>query len=152
MSHTFVIADQARSFLLAYETLDDSMHQRLQHGDMHFRVPIFERIQIVTAAMTCIAFSAEIAIKALIVQAAGGDLSACPRGHSLDKLFSKVPVSLQKEIANDLSVSLDDLISSLEKNANAFEAWRYSYESGAWGDEVFLRNFINASLEKISET
>jgi hypothetical protein len=149
MTHTNVIAQQAKTFLLAYETLDDSMHQRVQHGGMYFRLPVAERIPLVAAALTCIAFAAEIAIKALIVHSAGGSLSACPRGHNLDKLFGNVPNNLQQAIAIALNNPLQDVHESLRKNANAFETWRYSYENGAWGDEEFLRNFVKASLAQL---
>src|SRR4051812_32726805 len=109
MSHTNVIAQQARAFLLAYEALDDSMYQRVQRGDMYFRLPIAERIPVATAALTCIAFAAETAIKALVVHSAGGSLSTCPRGHDLDKLFGNVPSNLQQAVAASLNKPLQDV-------------------------------------------
>ena len=149
MTHAGVIAQQAKTFLLAYETLDDSMYQRMQRGDMYFRLPIAERIPVVAAALTCIAFAAEIAIKALVVHSAGGSLSVCPRGHRLDKLFGNVPCNLQQAIAATLNRPLQEVHENLRKNANAFEQWRYSYENGAWGDEQFLRDFVKASLAQL---
>jgi hypothetical protein len=44
---------------------------------------------------------------------------------------------------------LQDVHDNLGKNASAFEKWRYSYENGAWGDEEFLRDFVQASLVQL---
>jgi hypothetical protein len=149
MSDTNVIAQQAKTFLMAYEILDNSRYRRIQHGNAYFRLPIVERTPIVTAAITCIAFAAEIAIKALIVHSANGSLSAYPKGHDLDELFKNVPINLRQAIADVLNKSLQDVQENLQKNANAFEKWRYCYENGAWGDEEFLRDFVKASLAQL---
>ena len=120
------------------------MYQRVQHGNLFFEHLIVERFPIVTAAITCIAFAAEIAIKALIVHSANGSLSAIPKEHDLDKLFKSVPENLQEAIANVLNKSLHDVQKNLQKNAKAFEKWRYCYENEACGDEQFLREFVKS--------
>ena len=149
MNHAIVMAQQAKAFLAAYETLEDSMYQRVQRGNMHVRFPIAERVPIVSAAITCLAFSAEVAIKTLIVHSAGNGLSAAPWGHDLGKLFCGVPNHLQHAISGALNMPVQDVQENLEKNASAFEKWRYSYENGAWGDEQFLRDFVKASLAQL---
>jgi len=153
MSHTQVVALQAKVFLEAYETLDNSMYRKVQQGDLHFKVPIPERIPIVTAAITCIAFATEIAIKALIVHSASGNLAACPKNmHDLGELFKKVPDGLRAVIAKELKKSLPEVEENLEKNAKAFVKWRYSYESGAWADEKFLHSFVKVALAQINNS
>jgi hypothetical protein len=119
----------------------------VQRGDLHFRIPIPERFPIVTPAITCLALAAEIAIKTLIVQSAGGSLAACPRNsHDLDELFNNVPSDIRTEISKAMNKALPEVQECLEKNAKAFVKWRYSYENEAWADEEFLRVFVKTAL------
>jgi HEPN domain-containing protein len=150
MSHTQAIAMQAKAFLEAYETLDDSMYQKIQLGSVHFRTLIFERAPVVTAAIVCIAFAAEMAMKALIVDSAGGRLSGLPKSHDLDELFKNICGDVRVAIASALNKSLLEVEDSLRKNAKAFAQWRYSYEEGAWADEEFLRAFVRVALAQIA--
>jgi hypothetical protein len=144
---TLSMAAQARAFLEAFETLDNSMFQISEVGGMRFRLPVPDRIPITVPAVTCIAFAAEIAIKTLIVQAAAGNIAACPRDHDLFRLFARLPATTRAAIASALpAISVEE---KLRVNAGAFERWRYSYESEAHADEVFLREFVRATLAQV---
>ncbi|OOG56452.1 hypothetical protein [Rhodanobacter sp. C03] len=147
-NYTCAIAIQAKAFLQAYETLNDSLLEKMRQGD-------FELAPIIVPAMTCVAFAAELAMKALIVQIKSGELTALPKNkngggiHNLDDLFNEVSTPLQQAIARELNKSVADVERKLRENEDAFVKWRYSFENGAMGDEEFLLKFVNAALAQV---
>lgn len=93
--------------------------------------------------VTLRALSIEVGLKYL-VQAAG---KAPPRSHELDKLWDRLPKSIQDELAVAAGVkSSIELEKAIRANRTPFVDWRYCYEgvTNASTDVQFLRSMSRA--------
>lgn len=75
-------------------------------------------------ALVCAAFSAEVGLKALLLQAGQRG-----RGHDLVELFQALPEELRLEIVRFVGKTPEDFVKNLTDAKNAFLEWRYIYES-----------------------
>ena len=92
-------------------------------------------------ALICAAFSAEVGIKALLLQ------SGKPaKGHDLLKLFNSLPAATKFEIFSNMRMEAPEFAANLRHIRDAFKDWRYMYE---FNDErfisiAFVANFASA--------
>jgi hypothetical protein len=89
-------------------------------------------------AIVCAAFSAEVGIKALLLQA-----GKSARGHDLVKLFNRLPDATQLEIFTRMEMEAVDFAAHLNHIRDAFREWRYIYE---FTDERFINVLFVAKL------
>ncbi|MCL4316519.1 MAG: hypothetical protein M1527_06760 [Gammaproteobacteria bacterium] len=71
-------------------------------------------------AIVCEAFSIELALKALLLDAM--------KSHDLKKLFDGLDASIQKKIVAATGIEEKDFHASLSAAAKAFDEWRYVHE------------------------
>ncbi|MFC3552500.1 HEPN domain-containing protein [Lysobacter cavernae] len=81
-------------------------------------------------ALVCAAFSAEVGLKALLLQA-----GKAARGHDLVRLFNRLPDELQLDIFGRMSMEASQFAANLNHVRDAFKDWRYMYE---FNDERFI--------------
>lgn len=121
--------DQARnsskSFYLAFQR---NMEQRpVSPGQVQL---------LVVPAVVCAAFSIELGLKALILQA-GKPAS----GHKLAELFGKLDFPLQKTLVDGVGLDKAQFNVLLQAASNIFVEWRYLYE----------KDSANANIEFLSK-
>ena len=92
-------------------------------------------------ALVCAAFSAEVGLKALLLQA-----GKAARGHDLVKLFNRLPGEFQTDIFGRMGMDASQFAANLNHVREAFKDWRYMYE---FNDErsisiAFVANFAIA--------
>lgn len=92
-------------------------------------------------ALICAAFSAEVGLKALLLQA-----GKAAYGHDLVKLFKNLPDEVQMDIFGRMGMEAPQFAAQLSHVREAFKDWRYMYE---FNDErfisiAFVANFATA--------
>jgi hypothetical protein len=98
--------------------------------------------RLTVAGVVCSAFAAELALKAIL--AAEGRPATGP-DHHLARLFDAVSPTVRDRIYPLMSLSADEFTVKLRPCAEAFEQWRYIYESaGRHIDYDFLHAAANA--------
>jgi hypothetical protein len=126
-NNTKRVLDAARDFKIGSDIL------RAKFGETIFPL----RTTIVTTA-----FSIELYLKYIALHF-GLEI----RGHDLNKLFSQLPVDLQKTIRENYS-GIGSFSDTLLRNKSLFVDWRYIYEKQ---DQVFSVNDI-PSLISLRDT
>lgn len=159
---------QADDFFNAYRILAESnaaffdQAQKLG-GKPQASAKAFASLPAMSPGIVCLAFAVELYIKDLHFALKG----KAPRGHSILKLFEKLPDNARQEIFVHNSISgnpfvgrgsvfsvkkftrdytaYDGFIEKIEEISNGFEKWRYSYESKSLKyEEWFALAFIEA--------
>jgi HEPN domain-containing protein len=74
-------------------------------------------------ALACAAFSAEVGLKSLLIQA-----GKPARGHDLLALFKQLPITNKTEITRLVGLDMEALLVGLTSIKDAFPEWRYMYE------------------------
>jgi hypothetical protein len=120
------VKNSARAFWLA-------ANQNMDSGPGQFQ-------KLLVPGVVCAAFSAELGIKAMLLPN-----GSVPRTHNLKKLFLKLPQASQDRIIPQCSDTCEEFLASLGGVANAFEDWRYIYESASPSLDIgFLFEFADA--------
>ena len=118
--------------------------------------------------IVCLAFSVELYLKDLHSLVS----EKVPKGHSIIKLYRKLPEDIQKEIFEHNSISqnpfitrgnfflpesydkeftaYDGFIHYLEGISDGFEKWRYSYESSCLKYESFFAEALIEAIQSVS--
>jgi HEPN domain-containing protein len=74
-------------------------------------------------ALVCAAFSAEVGLKALLLQE-----GKAAKGHDLYELFAQLTDEHKQEIVRLVAQPIDQFQSNLRRVKDAFPEWRYFYE------------------------
>ena len=125
------IASQAQGFLVAAVRCHERHPDPGNPNQMR---------RLTVAGVVCSAFAAELALKAIL--AVEGRPAT---GHDLAKLFDAVSPTVRDQIYPLMRSSADEFTAKLRPCANAFEEWRYIYESvGEDIDYDFVHAAANA--------
>jgi len=95
-------------------------------------------------ALVCAAFSAEVGLKSLLLQA-----GKPARGHDLFALFEQLPSNNKTDIIRLVDLAPEAFLTNLAHIRDAFPEWRYMYE---FQDErmisiVFVAKFAAAVVQ-----
>ena len=92
-------------------------------------------------ALVCAAFSAEVGLKSLLLQA-----GKPVHGHDLFTLFEQLPPNSQSEIVQSVGLDPASFMANLTQIRNAFPEWRYIYEfqTERMINVAFVANFAQA--------
>jgi len=93
----------------------------------------------ITPLVTCLAFSLELYLKALLVKLTG----ECPRGHDLKCLFGMFDEPVKRGIIQgccdiDPELNFDNVGKFIERIATGYVDWRYAYEEQS---QTYMINF-----------
>jgi hypothetical protein len=113
-------------------------------GEMH-RLPGGPLERLAVPELVCAAFSAELALKALLV-AAGKQI----RGHNLKNLFDELDAETQKKIIAATSVPEQEFLVRLNAVATVFDDWRYIHEKPALSTSPVFLEALAHGIETVS--
>lgn len=100
--------------------------------------------RLAVPAIVCEAFSIELALKALLLDAL--------KIHDLKKLFDALDPSIQKAMISATKMEEQDFRASLSTAAKAFDDWRYVHEKEALSvSTVFLSTLANAAQQVLNK-
>ena len=163
MKNAHLIAEQCSSFFRAWEVMEEHTKLRFRPPpgttgpfvgtvDLHQLGGFADFWKLMAPRIVCLAFAAELGIKALLVQTGKlPDPKARPivrTGHHLPSLFKLLPDALSQRVRAATGTFSSDFDAKLQKDAAVFENWRYLYESnqGSSVDDGFLTALVRALI------
>jgi hypothetical protein len=127
----FTIAQHAQSFLRAFAVMAAERTRLRQALQVNQSQPELQACsQLGNPSVVCLAFAAELGLKALLRDADVPFPRGRGKGHSLFALAALLPPARVERLLERLNCSSDELRQYLEIVDRTFEDWRYSYERG----------------------